>query len=107
MIGRWQLPYPFVWHDACKYGRRKCVEEACNKEGCDVSKKEIKSCVPTVREGFGEEVNLQSVAFFHCLPTLEAKVGYIDHLLNLVVKYPTHLARVFQIVVMINLSLEV
>jgi hypothetical protein len=72
-----------------------------------VSKKEIKSCVPTVREGFFGEVTLQSVAFFHCLPTLEAKVGYIDHLLNLALEAPAHLARVFQIVVMINLSLEV
>jgi len=76
-----------------------------------VSKKEtenvIKSYVSTIQGEFGEEIILKSVAFFHKLPTDKAKMGYIDHLLKLALKHPAHLARVFFIVMMINVSLEV
>lgn len=73
--------------------------------------KMIKSCMSTTQWELAEEINpyrivKESWAFFRELHTPEAKIGYIDHLLKLTVNYPSHLARMFQILTMINASLE-
>jgi len=80
-----------------------------------MSKKEerqiIGSCASINQWELGELVILHSVVedclvFFFKLPTLGAKIGYIDHLVGLAVNHPAHIGRVFQILMMINSSLE-
>jgi len=69
-------------------------------------------CASVIQEELGEGVILhpvvkESLAFFLRLPTPEIKMGYLDHLLKLATHHLTHISRVFQILMMINVSLEV
>jgi len=86
------------------------------QEGNDVSEKQqnrvIELCVLTIQRELGEKVRIrpvvkESLAFFLKLPTLEAKIGYIHHLQQLAANNSAHLTRVFQILMIINASLEV
>jgi len=96
--------------------RGRCNKRVYNRRAMMCLKKEqdkvIDSCVSIIQGELGESVPLhpvvrESLAFFLKLRIPEAKMGYIDHLLNLAVNHYSHIARVFQILMMINVSLEV
>ena len=75
-----------------------------------MSKKVIELYVLIVRQELREKVKIhlvakESLAFFLKLPTTEAKIGYIHHLQQFAANHPTYLARVFQILMLINASL--
>jgi len=79
----------------------------CQKEEIKI----IKSCLSTNYWELAEDINphptvKESWTFFRELHTPETKIGYIDHLQKLGANNSSHLARAFQILMMINASLE-